>query len=180
MLSEPRAIFFQTEIVKGVLGGLSAVMEDLDCEVPPFLAQRCRVHCTAQPNQSEHSLDLLAGKVARVKESILPFGRPPSFFGVRFRFPPAVIVDGDTRHETSHEDFVTVRFETFSDDISQVWMEVAATYMLMEKRVALGSTETVQENIHASYKFLTENCRRFLDQFDVPAEETGPEATARE
>lgn len=134
------------EAVQTVLGGLG--QEDM----PPFFLQHCKLQCLAQPANVEDSLELLARRVANVYEPIAPFQRPPTHFGVRFRFPPVILKrieetedappskGGDQAMETGNmqipevqvggatekriESYVTARFETFAEDIQQVWMEV--------------------------------------------------------
>ena len=163
-----------TNKVTAVLRGLKEVTDAIDgLVVPPFFLQRCRIHCLSQPGVGS-SLELLAGKVANVKEPIEPFERPPSFFGVRFRFGPAV-VDADGNEET-HENFASVRFETYSEDPSQVWMEVAATYLFVPVPATLEDTAHVMEHIQESYEFLTERCKAFLDQFDERDEQAGEDS----
>lgn len=63
--------------------------------------------------------------------------------------------------------YVTVRFESYSEDISQVWIEVAATYPVMTfiRRKDMGLIAT---NIIETHRFATEKCKAFLDQFDRP------------
>jgi hypothetical protein len=180
------------QVVETVLGGLQ------EEHIPPFFIQKCRIHCLAQPHNCKSSIDLLAAEVANVYESIQPFGRPPSFFGVRFRFEPLVIsalshsdnaeegVEQAGEHAEaaeSHEDieshiecegFVSLRFETYEKDISQVWMEVVAAYP-QETPLTVNNTHPITENIRKTYAFLTERSKRFLDQFDVARDNNGAE-----
>ena len=169
------------EVVETVLGGLK------DQQVPPFFLQRCTIHCLSQPNNAENSLVLLAARAARVFEKIEPFERSPSFFGVRFRFGPTIVAprdDSEANHDgnvtevvpnvedsqpATHDSFASMRFETYDKDISQVWMEVAATYF-GEMPITLDNIQPVVDNIRNTYQFLAERGKRFLDQFD----ESGP------
>lgn len=171
-------------VVQTVLGGLGD-------RCPPFFFQRTKIQCLAQPISGD-SIELLAGKVANVLNRISPFGRPPSFFGVRFRFLPEeffndegkqdeqgteAVADAHVEEESegslvdtpagvqSAEGFVTVRFESYSRDPSQVWMEVGAMDRLAPV-VATQDIDRLGKSIVRVYKFLTENCKRFLDQFD--------------
>ena len=82
--------------IEAVTTVLSALSEE---EVPPIFLQECRMQCLAQPSNAQSPLVLLASRVARVYDHIEPFGRPPAFFGVRFRFPPVILLD---REEASH------------------------------------------------------------------------------
>jgi len=150
--------------VQAVAGAAQHVATEIGCELPPIFVQRCKIQCLSQPLGSRGSLQLLAGKVARVMDVIAPFGRPPSYFGVRFRFSPCDIERGD--NTTQHRDFATVRFETFTEDASQVWMEVAAAHLATEGPLSFDDPGPIQANIKKSYDFLTEKCREFLNQFD--------------
>lgn len=178
------------QVVETVLGGLR------EEHIQPFYIQRCRIHCLTQPHNCENSIRLLASRVANVFGSIQPFERPPSFFGVRFRFEPMVISalpesdsgQGDTTEgqeiaeeagilEESEsriecEGYVSLRFETYEKDISQVWMEVAAAYP-QDTPLTVANTQPITENIRKTYTFLTEKSKRFLDQFDTADENNG-------
>ena len=77
------------------IGIVRTVLRGLGNDFPSFvLLQRCRIRCLAQPNQMD-SIDLLAGRVANVLKAFSPFERPPSYFGVRFRFLPRRMLGGD-------------------------------------------------------------------------------------
>lgn len=163
--------------IVAVIGAFDAVGKSAKLNLPPILVQKCRIQCLSQPLGSRGSLELLASKVASVMESITPFGRPPSYFGVRFRFPPCEIEheDGET---TEHKDFVTVRFETFSEDTSLVWMEVAAVHLSLGGPMSFSEIEPIKENVRDSYQFITEKCREFLNQFDgdnLPGDDESPQ-----
>jgi hypothetical protein len=168
-------------VVKSVLGGLGQWGG-------PFFAQRCVVRCTAQPMVQEDSLELLAGKLADALHTIEPFGRPPSFFGVRFRFSPhrdepasagdpepaeTVPVEAAGRAKKrakkvdpiEHRGYLTLRYETYSKDIKQVWMEVEANYV--EQVIDISNVALIKKNILDACQFVTENAKKFLDQFDV-------------
>lgn len=163
------------EIVKTVVGAFKKVVEGDGSEpsFPPFFCQRCRINCLTQPHEVDNSLTLLAERLSCVKNAISPFERPPSFFGVRFRFPPVVVKTETGETKARHGDFATVRFETYSDDPSQIWMEILANYVPLAEesaRTTLDSMELFRTNIMNAYHFLTERCKAFLDQFDVPQE----------
>lgn len=158
--------------VRAVLGAFSAVCTDSGAGVPPILMQRCRIHCLSQPNEAGTSLDLLTTRVADVLGKIGPFERPPLFFGVRFRFPP-VEIEAEGEEPTNHNNFCVVRFETYSEDLSQVWMEVAASHFF-ETAVDMSEAEgldQIEARLRESYYFLTDKCKAFLDQFDVSSDD---------
>jgi hypothetical protein len=145
-----------------------------------FITQRSLFRCTAQPHNAPDSLELLANRLAQVYEAIQPFERPPSFFGVRFRFGPQIIEDEEEENAEKpkqdpviHRGYRTLRFETYSRDIKSVWMELAAQDLL--ERIAEGA-ESIKEivaNLRESHGFLTKKAKNFLDQFDTPNSEEG-------
>jgi hypothetical protein len=160
------------EIVDTVLKAVAAVKK----ETAPIFAQACVFRCVVKPG-SANSISLLAGKVSNVLKAIGPFERPPQFFGVRFRFPPVSMIqegadDGEETVEEKH-DFVSVRFETWSRDVHQVWIEVSATYFFQDA-INVANTDRIAHNIRDAHQFLTEKCVNFLNQFDdLPEPEEG-------
>jgi hypothetical protein len=175
-------------IVKTVIGGLPPT-------VGPFISQRCKIRCTAQPANCEDSIDLLAGKLANTLTTIAPFRRPPSFFGVRFRFAPSMEVESDSQkvHEEGteiaaeeltgspkgkkktkkkpvhHRGFYTLRFETYADDIKKVWIEIDGLFI--EPFIGTTDLVAVAGNMTATHAFATDNAKKFLDQFDKKEED---------
>jgi hypothetical protein len=173
---------------------VETVLKALGDDAPPSFMQRCTIRCLAQPNNVPDSRKLLAGEVANVMDAIGPFGRPPSFFGVRFRFSPHFEVENSLPEQEGndpaafpvqeseaekeaegtvkevHKGFLTVRFETYSKDPKQVWIEVAASYPGV---FHVGDLEEITANVRETYNFLVENCKGFLDQFDKPKDKEG-------
>jgi hypothetical protein len=166
---------------------VKAVLDALGDECPPLFAQLCKIQCLTQPHERGDSLSLLAGEVANVISCIDPFERPPSFFGVRFRFMPEFLLEdaeeneeveegepapslpGDAELELREgsEAFVNVRFETFAEDMSLIWMEATASFAPQPI-----DASKVAKNILEVYEFLAVKCKAFLDQFDKPRTET--------
>jgi hypothetical protein len=165
-----------------------------------FFIQRCKVQCLSQPNVFPNPLGILASRIGNVSDKILPFGRPPAFFGVRFRFQPwspneeedpetqeqeadvaenepsvpssspseqeaPAETDDPGEPATEARGFVTVRFEPYSADPSQVWIEVASSY-IAEEPIVPADLSVVKRNLLETCRFATDNCKRFLDQFD--------------
>lgn len=147
------------------------VLETLGEDCPPIFYQKCEVECLAQPHVSNDSLVLLAGVVSNVANKIGPFGRPPSFFGVRFRFAPYnkdEDEDEDQKDWVSDEDhsgFITARFETYSKDRSMVWIEVVSSNPCKEI-ISPKNLDTAKENILSTSRFAQERCIAFLNQYD--------------
>lgn len=142
-------------------------IEEIAPNSPPIIGQKTRVRALAQPHGHEDAVDLLAGEVAKVLEKIHPFGRPPAWFGIRFRFPPMEweVEKQDGTKETKEEDtFISCRFETYAQDISQVWMEVMSGKLFREA-VEVSGFESLIQNVRTTYEFLGRG-RDFLNQFD--------------
>ena len=186
------------------------VLQTLGDDCKPFFVQRCKIQCLAQPNVLPSPLGILATRVGNVGpgERIAPFGRPPTFFGVRFRFDPwspDEEPDSDaTENETTDHDvseiaeddppgageaedaddedaiqqvtegrgFLTVRFEPYTEDPRQMWVEVAANYIAPEP-IIITDLSIMERNILETCRFATDNCKRFLDQFDPQADSPG-------
>ena len=121
----------------------------------------------AQPHGTEDSLKLLAGCVSNVGDKTVPFGRPPSFFGVRFRFAP-YNKEEETQDWVSNEDhsgFITARFETYSKDRPMVWIDVVSSNPCKEI-ISPTNLSPVRENILSTSRFAQERCIAFLNQYD--------------
>ncbi|HWE00897.1 MAG TPA: hypothetical protein VG326_00705 [Tepidisphaeraceae bacterium] len=178
---------------------VKTVMQAIGSDMVPFFVQRCTMRFLSQPHGSKDAIQLLAGKLANVYDKIAPFGRPPSYFGVRFRFAPAIEVeleDDDSEGSTGgdspessfsrnamrverdddesgpviHKGFITLRFESYSGDHRQIWIEVAAQY---PDPVMVNAMDEVERNIRHTYDFVNDKAKRFLEQFDaMPNPET--------
>jgi hypothetical protein len=150
--------------VKDVLEAMGEVREDH----PPMFSQRCRIQSLWKPIHGYPPLILLSHFAANVGDKVDPFGRPPSFFGLRFRFTPADdedvqrLQDAFPGMEAKH-DFVTVRYEVYSADVDFVWIEVASTRFF---QIDITDSELIQQNIREAYNFVTKNAVEFLEQFD--------------
>lgn len=184
---------------------VKTVLRALKDHCPPFFLQRCKVHCLSQPNVTPNPLGILASRIGNVGDKVDPFGRPPTFFGVRFRFQPWSSTDQDNDEEDvengdSGEDgpssgtssmavdqpptelpappaveargHVTVRFEPYDADPSQVWIEVAAMHFAPEP-IMIADLSFVEKNILETWQFAADNCKKFLDQFDPQTDITG-------
>ena len=162
------------------VSNVETILKALGDDVGPFFLLRCTIQSLAQPNNCSSSLDLLAGNVANVMNTIDPFERPPSYFGLRFRFSPHFEeVSEETAAEEKkaierrgasaehfrevHKGFCAVRFETYHKDLKQIWMEVASSY---PGQFSVAAVQDISANIRNTYQFLTEKCKNFLDQFD--------------
>lgn len=152
-------------VIEHVLRGIDEILDD--DKSPLLIGQKTRVRALSQPHGHEDSVDLLAGKLAQVMDRIGPFGRPPAWFGLRFRFPPmqweSKDQDGDvTQHD--EQNLVTLRLETYAQDISQVWMEVTS-FEFFREALDVSDHSRVVANVQETYDFLDRG-RRFLNQYD--------------
>lgn len=145
------------------------VLETLGADCPPIFYQKCEVECLVQPHGTQNPLELLAGCVSNVADRIGPFGRPPSYFGVRFRFEPYnEDEDEDSQDWVSDEDhsgFITARFETYSKDRRMVWIDVVSSNPCREI-ISPGNLTPAKENIFSASRFAQEKCIAFLNQYD--------------
>jgi hypothetical protein len=87
---------------------------------------------------------------------------------------PAIVPEPGGESSLQEENtgnFVTVRFELYEADPSQMWIEVATNYFVREP-IMLDDLALVEKNIMHTFQFATENCKKFLDQFDPPVTDT--------
>ncbi len=173
------------ERAKSIITAANEVATRLKRPIPPVFTQRVCVQTVVQPSEVPDSLDLLAGKAARVLDLIDPFRRPPSYFGIRFRFIPHE-PDNENGEEPpfdgwdeAQDDFVTLRFETWSNDPSYVWIEVSSSRIL-SGAIDLDEhgTDRVCQNIARTYDFLQKNAIDFIGQFDRKDDDKGDDDEA--
>lgn len=163
------------------------ILSALGNDCPPIFFQKCEIRCLAGVTNAKSALHLLARGAANVYNKIQPFKRPPSYFGLRFRFQPVTEEDleDDAEQGLIESDFVGVtdegvpdidsigqsyvvaRFETYSQDRTQVWIEVVASYPC-QKPITPENLKPIRDNITSAYNFATKQCLEFLDQWDVP------------
>ena len=76
---------------------------------------------------------------------------------------PASINESDNAH-------MNLRFETYGKDVSLVWMEAAAEFRAFNQHgvFTLNDIGRIGDNIRDTYRFLSERCTKFLEQWDVP------------
>jgi hypothetical protein len=170
-----------------------AILKALGDDCPPFLFQRCEVRILANPTHAKSALELLAKGPASVYEAIEPFGRPPSHFGLRFRFlpysasdieeqeedesqseGPFELVSQDPDNPEGEESFVSARFETYTKNSKQVWIEVVSSCPC-RTAIIPENIAPVNKHILSTYQFATDKCLSFLNQWDIkpPGREEG-------
>jgi hypothetical protein len=169
-----------------------AILTALGDNCPPILMQRCEVRLLANTTHAKSALDLLTKHTANVFDKIAPFGRPPSHFGLRFRFHPYSLEDiaaetnegdvdedeGEPVESEEHDDsvakfeipdsedsFITARLETYGEGRKQVWIEVVSSCPCRQS-VNHENLDPVKLHIDATYRFATDKCLAFLNQWD--------------
>jgi hypothetical protein len=82
------------------------------------------------------------------------FGREPALLGIRLVFPPSEGKPG------TH----ALRIESFSNDPRSLFLEIVSSYgpIVVEHGLA-----EIEANIHATYRFVTEQTMRFIGGFDT-------------
>ena len=107
-------------------------------------------------------------------DKIDPFKRPPSFYGMRFRFAPANEEDlkafDNVPGGPVKDDYLTVRYEIYSDDTSYIWIEVESRRYFTEF-MDISKTDEIAKNIRETHEFMKNNGVAFLEQFDLPPDE---------
>jgi hypothetical protein len=204
--------YMPIDSIDGIMDNVKTVLTRMGDDFPPFiLLQRCRFQCLAKP-QHVDSIELLAHRMADVYDKFTPLGRPPAYFGIRFRFLPMYMLMDDFQEEEgqgegeekdsyggmsetdveetgagaieplnlneSDNAHMTLRFETYTKDISYVWMEAAAEFRAFTRSnvFTANDVDRIAENIKDTYRFLSERCTKFLEQWDVPRDVDGGES----
>lgn len=173
LMSESRTKSTVEEFSESVTDVLKAVAEVRDVN-PPIFSQRSTVRALWKPTHCRHPLVLLACHASRVIDKVDPFNRPPSFYGMRFRFAPADEDDlkpfDNGRGGSAKHDYLTVRYEIYSDDTSYIWIEVESRQYFTEF-MDISKTAEIGKNISETHEFMTNNGVAFLEQFDLPPDE---------
>ena len=87
------------------------------------------------------------------------FGREPQLYGIRLVFP------GSNEEPGSHN----LRIESFHNDPRSLFIENVSSFgpVLVESGL-----EQIEQNIHASYRFVADQTMRFIAGFDTPGVES--------
>jgi hypothetical protein len=79
-------------------------------------------------------------------------------------------------HNESDNARMTLRFETYNADLSFIWIEAAAEFHARTGIVFDGNDiDLMGQNVRDTYRFISERCTKFLEQFDKPPRDNGDE-----
>jgi len=148
------------------VGDVLKAMHKVRVDNPPIYSQRCRIQALWKPSNCESPLILLAHHASRVLDKIDSFNRPPSFFGMRFRFAPAAEEDLEAFPDgKERNDFSTVRYEVYADDPDYIWIEVDSQRFVSSMKIT--QIDEISSIIRETHDFVTDNGVKFLEQFDL-------------
>ncbi len=130
-----------------------------------FMAQVVTLRTLVNPRTFQDSRQYLKAAMFGFDDETEAFGREPALLGIRLVFPAG---NGEAG---SH----ALRIESFSSDARSLFLEIVSTYGPLRTD---GGLVQAEENIHASYRFVTERALRFIGYFDTsaagPPEEIDP------
>ncbi len=119
-----------------------------------FTAQQVTLRTLVNPRAFQDSRAYLRHAMFGFDDETDVFGGDPALLGIRFVFPATPERLG------SHG----LRIESWANDPRSLFLEIVSTYGPVR---AEGALVQVEENIHASYRFLTEPAMRFVAGFDT-------------
>lgn len=119
-----------------------------------FSAQQVTLRTLVNPRAFTDSRAYLRHAMFGFDDETDVFGGDPALLGIRFVFPATPERAG------SHG----LRIESWANDPRSLFLEIVSTYGPVR---ADGALVQVEENIHASYRFLTEPAMRFVAGFDT-------------
>lgn len=118
-----------------------------------FTAQQVTMRTLVNPRAFKDSRAYLKNAMFGFDDETEVFGSDPALLGIRFVFPATPERAG------SH----ALRIESWANDPRSLFLEIISTYAGVRADATLVQ---VEENIHASYRFLTEPAMRFVAGFD--------------
>jgi hypothetical protein len=122
--------------------------------LPFFTAQQVTLRTLVNPRAYADSRAYLKHALFGFDDEIDVFGGDPALLGIRFVFPATPERPG------SH----SLRIESWANDPRSLFLEIVSTYGGVR---ADGALVAVEENIHHSYRILTEPAMRFVAGFDT-------------
>jgi hypothetical protein len=119
-----------------------------------FTSQHVTMRTLVNPRSYHDSRQYLKHGMFGFDDETDVFGREPALLGIRLVFPPA---EGRTGTHA-------LRIESFSNDSRSLFLEIVSSYGPV---VVEGGLAEVEANIHATYRFVTEQAMRFIGGFDT-------------
>ncbi len=119
-----------------------------------FTAQQVTLRTLVNPRAFTDSRAYLKHAMFGFDDETEVFGSDPALLGIRFVFP--VTPERAGTH--------ALRIESWANDPRSLFLEIISTYAGVRADAALVQ---IEENIHSSYRFLTEPAMRFVAGFDT-------------
>ena len=123
-----------------------------------FTSQHVTMRTLVNPRSFHDSRQYLKHGMFGFDDETDVFGREPALLGIRLVFPPAEGRPG------TH----ALRIESFSNDPRSLFLEIVSSYGPV---VVEGGLPEVESNIHATYRFVTDQAMRFIGGFDTAGAE---------
>ena len=127
-----------------------------------FLAQQVTVRTLVNPRASKDSRAFLKDHLLGFGDELEAFGRAPAFYGLRMVFPAV----GESVTSETNNAFV-LRLESYNNDVRSLYLENQGTFGGMA--VEPGGLGVLEQNIEATYRFVTERAVAFVRAFDERA-----------
>jgi hypothetical protein len=127
------------------------------CGIQVFTSQVVTVRSLVNPRNFRDSRAFLKQGMFGFGAELESFGRDPLLYGMRMVFPP----------EKEAPNSFALRIESFNNDPRSLYLENQGTFppIFVERGM-----EQVEENVLATYRFLTDRALRFVGCFDARQE----------
>ena len=119
-----------------------------------FTGQQVVLRSLINPRNHADTRVFLREAVFRFQDEIEALEREPQLYGLRLVFPP--------RSEETNA--FSLRIESYNNDTRSLFIEVQGTF---EPILVARGLERLEENVLATYQFLTERALPFVARFDV-------------
>ncbi len=125
--------------------------------IPRFTAQSVIVRTLVNPRTYKDSRNYLKNGMFGFGDKMEVFEQAPQLLGLRMVFPPT---------QESPSAF-SLRIESFNNDVRSLYIESQATFGPIDVSNGL---ETLEGNVHETYKFVVERGLPFVNEFDARQE----------
>lgn len=121
-----------------------------------FIAQTSIVRCVLVPSNYSDARLFLGEGVCSLKQQISNLAKagPIHIFGLRLTFPAT------SQRQVAHN----VRIESLAQDPRRIWVENVSVFA--SRPITPGDLSLIEENIQEANRFVEEDIRNFLAQFD--------------